>query len=108
MSFADEESGEHWARIAGKKVDLIPTRSFDPATRKRKADEIRKFYRTGGPFAFLSVELLDNRSEFLADLKIRVREEEGRPEGPGGSATAKAGPGAGNPMSPLHHLLRRL
>jgi hypothetical protein len=77
VSFADEESAAHWERLVGKKVNLVPTRSFDAATRHRKAAEIRRHYHADGPFAFLNVELLDNRSEFLAALKVRVREEEG-------------------------------
>ena len=37
--------------------------------------KVRKRYRVEGPLAFLHVNLLDNRSEFLAPLRLRVFEE---------------------------------
>jgi hypothetical protein len=77
MSFADRESAELWRRIRGKKVNLAAVRSLDPATRRRKSREIEKHYKLDCPVAFLNVELLDNRSEFLADLLVRIREEDG-------------------------------
>jgi hypothetical protein len=58
-------------------VNLVPVRNFDAATRARKENEIRTHYRAGEPLAFINVELLDNRSEFLASLKVRVRQEKG-------------------------------
>ena len=77
LSFLDDESAQLWKLIAGKKVNLVAVRSFDPVVRKRKADEIQAHYKLDCPIAMLNVELLDNRSEFLADLKVRVRQEDG-------------------------------
>lgn len=74
--FADEESEALWKEVTGKKVNLAPVRSFNAEVRRRKDQEIRKHYTVQGPIAFLNVELLDNRSEFIADLKIRIRREE--------------------------------
>lgn len=77
VEFVDPESRQLWKQIAGKKVNLVPVRNFDAATRARKENEIRTHYRAGEPLAFINVELLDNRSEFLASLKVRVRQEKG-------------------------------
>ena len=43
--------------------------------RRRKAAEIRQYYSFQGPLAFIHVQLLDNRSEFLASLHMRVSVE---------------------------------
>jgi hypothetical protein len=77
IQFVDSESARLWDAIRGKKVSLAPVRSLDDATCTRKTAEIRGNYQVEGPVAFLHVALLDNRSEFLADLKIQVREEGG-------------------------------
>jgi hypothetical protein len=77
LSFADEASEKLWGRIAGKKVSLAPVRSLDADVRANKSREILANYRVEKPIAFLNVELLDNRSEFLAEIKLRVREENG-------------------------------
>jgi len=77
ITFADEESARLWKNITGKKVNLAPVRDFAPEVRRRKLADVRRHYAADGPFAFLNVELLDNRSEFAADLRIRIREEDG-------------------------------
>ena len=41
-----------------------------------KKTRIRAHYQTSGRLAFLCVHLLDNRSEFVAPLRLSVREEE--------------------------------
>jgi hypothetical protein len=78
VAFCDPESAALWTRLAGKKVNLVAVRSLDAPTRARKCREIVDNYKVDCPIAFLNVELLDNRSEFLADLKVRVREEDGQ------------------------------
>ncbi|MBM3737077.1 MAG: hypothetical protein FJW39_14945 [Acidobacteria bacterium] len=75
VAFSDAESAELWKSMVGKKVNLAPIRSFDPETRRRKTAELRKHYAMEGPIAFLNVELIDNRSEFLSELILRVRRE---------------------------------
>jgi hypothetical protein len=77
VAFADEETATLWPLIAGKNVHLAPLRGNTPADRKRKANEIRKHYSPSGKLAFIHVTLLDNRSEFIAPLQIRVVEEDG-------------------------------
>jgi hypothetical protein len=56
----------------GKKVRLVSLKQADPAARARKEAEIEHHYRPTGPFAFVHVDLLDNRSEFLAPLQFHV------------------------------------
>jgi hypothetical protein len=77
FNFADEESEDIWKSIRGKKVHLVPLRTYTRPARSRKEEEIRKYYAVDGPIAFIHVKLLDNRSEFLAPLKVRVRREGG-------------------------------
>ena len=77
VTFADEEMARLWPLIAGKKVNLAPLRTNTASARKHKAAELRKHYSPAGSLAFIHVKLLDNRSEFIAPLQIRVTEEGG-------------------------------
>ncbi len=71
--FADDESAELWKAMVGKRVNLVPLRGGTRGMREKKAAELRRYYAIRGPLAFLNVELMDNRSEFLAPLTLRVR-----------------------------------
>ena len=73
----DEESARLWKEIVGKKVNLVPSRIAEPRGREKKAAELRRYYAIRGPLAFLHVHQMDNRSEFLAPLTLRVRKAEG-------------------------------
>lgn len=75
LTFSDTKSVELWRAIGGKKVNLVPLRSNTPEARKKKAAEIREHYNVKGPIAFIHVELLDNRSEFLSPLNLTIAEE---------------------------------
>jgi hypothetical protein len=75
FKFDSPESAHLWDEISGKKVNLVPVRSDEPGARNRKAIEIRTHYRNEAPIAFCHVALLDNRSEFLAPLRIAVERE---------------------------------
>lgn len=75
LTFDDAESQRLWSGVTGKKVHVVPIRTATPEARKRKLDEIQKHYTMRGSFAFIHVTLLDNRSEFFAPLKVRVRQE---------------------------------
>jgi len=77
ISFADSASKAHWPRIVHKKVHLVAVKALDAATCSAKRAEIQRFYRMDGPFAFVHVELLDNRSEFLAPLQLHVQPADG-------------------------------
>jgi hypothetical protein len=54
----------------------VPLRTNTRASRSRKAAELRKYYSISGPIAFVHVRLVDNRSEFLSSLRLRVTEED--------------------------------
>lgn len=71
--FADEETERLWPSLLHKKVHLVPLRSA--SARGKKAGEIRSHYLVQGPLAFCTVELVDNRSEFLSKPLLRVRKE---------------------------------
>jgi len=70
---ADKSSSDIWDTLCGKKVHLVPVRT--PSLRSKKAAEIRKFYSVKGPLAFVHVNLVDNRSEFVAKPSLRVTKE---------------------------------
>ena len=72
LHFLDTESLQGWHSITGKKVHLVPLRTASKRARARKAQELRKYYLIKEPIAFIHVNLLDNRSEFLAPLKVRL------------------------------------
>jgi len=76
FSFRDGESEKHWPQIVGKKVHLVPLRTNTAAARKKKLADVRKYYAIKGPVAFIYVQLMDNRSEFLAELRVQVRPED--------------------------------
>lgn len=75
VTFADDETVRLWQGLTGKKVNLVPLRTITPAARERKAAELRTYYAPRGPLAFIHVSLLDNRSEFLAPLRLRVTQQ---------------------------------
>ncbi|MCS6805754.1 MAG: hypothetical protein RMM98_09305 [Acidobacteriota bacterium] len=75
IKLMDEESLRLWPLLKGKTVNLVPLRTSNEAARVRKEREIRKYYSIEGPLAFIHVNLVDDRSEFLARLRVRVRSE---------------------------------
>jgi hypothetical protein len=75
ITFADDQTSRLWPSLVGKKVNLVPLRTNTPQARKRKADELRRYYSAAGPLAFVHVRLLDNRSEFIAPLQARITAE---------------------------------
>lgn len=74
--FADVESWRIGPELRGKKVHLAPIASSSAEARRKKRAEISRHYHVRGPFLFLHVNLLDNRSEFSAPLEISLRKEE--------------------------------
>jgi hypothetical protein len=75
MIFADAESNRLFNAITDKKVHLVPIRGDSAQFRQRKAREIHEHYNVKGPLAFVNIRLLDNRSEFLSPICVRVRLE---------------------------------
>ena len=72
IRFVDPQSAGLWTSLAGKKVNLVPLRRSTPEGRATKAAELREHYAINGPLAFLQVNLIDDRSEFLAPLRVKV------------------------------------
>ncbi|HKF48520.1 MAG TPA: hypothetical protein VKB38_14275 [Terracidiphilus sp.] len=73
--YADRESWEMGPTLRGKKVHLVPIKSGSREARVKKREEIGRYYGVRGPFLFLHVNLLDNRSEFAAPLEVTVSKE---------------------------------
>ena len=73
--FVDQASTELGPSLVGKKVHIVSMKARSPEARAEKGAEIRRYYRIDEPLAFVHVNLLDNRSEFLAPLEVAVRRE---------------------------------
>lgn len=77
-TFADAESERLWNEMVARKANMVPVRSLDPQVCADRVAKVRKYYNVDGPLAFVHVNLLDNRSEFLSPLQISVRQEAGQ------------------------------
>jgi hypothetical protein len=75
--FCDAESERLWNQLCREKANLVPVDSLDPDVRKSHEKQMAHYYHLKGPLAFVSVNLLDNRSEFLSPIEISVRKEGG-------------------------------
>jgi hypothetical protein len=73
--FADVESWRMGPELRGKKVHLVPIPDCSVECRRRKKELISRHYNVKGPFLFVHVNLLDNRSEFSAPLEVTVRKD---------------------------------
>jgi hypothetical protein len=76
VHFTDENSFDLWHTIIGKKVHLVPLKMYTLRSMTEKAEEIRRYYQVKEPIAFVHVYLLNNRSDFITPLRLRVREME--------------------------------
>ena len=65
----------NFGRSSLKKVNLVSHSVSTMEHRTALADEIRRHYKIDGPLAFLHVNLMDNRSEFLSPLRLRAFRE---------------------------------
>jgi hypothetical protein len=73
MELADHETAALWPEIRGKRVSLVPLRSFEEGHRRDKVEEIQTYYNVHGKLAFLHIYLHDDRSEFATRLRVGVR-----------------------------------
>src|SRR6516162_11138670 len=71
--FADIESWSIGRELTGKKVHLVPIENSSEENCSKKRTEITQHYNACGPFLFLHVNLLDNRSEFTAPPEVSLR-----------------------------------
>lgn len=74
--FIDSDSANLWGAIEGKKVNLIPHHTPTLEHRTMLAAKVREHYNVKGPLTFLHVNLMDNRSDFLAPLRLKVFRED--------------------------------
>ncbi|HTH53800.1 MAG TPA: hypothetical protein VL495_07615 [Edaphobacter sp.] len=72
LTLIDDESARLWQTIVGKKISLIPYHGGGPTAQQPLEQKIRQHYVITEPLAFLHVNLQDNRSEFLARLRLRI------------------------------------
>lgn len=75
VKLVDENSARLWESLRGKKVNLVPLHSDDPDYRARLLQKVAASFKTDGPMAFLHVNLMDNRSDFLSSLRVRVAKD---------------------------------
>jgi hypothetical protein len=73
--FTDVESWRLGPELRGKKVHMVPMKASSPDDRRRKKADIVRQFKVAGPFLFLHVKLLDNRSEFSAPLDVSLWKE---------------------------------
>src|SRR5262249_23545469 len=74
--FVDVESWSLGPAIRGKRVHLVPVKTSSADDRRRKRAEISRHFNVHGPFLFLHVNLLDNRSEFSSPLDVNLWKED--------------------------------
>jgi hypothetical protein len=75
--FASVESWRLGPELRGKKVHLVPVKNCSAENRAKKKREIARHFNVRGPFLFLHVNLIDNRSEFAAPLEVHLSKEDG-------------------------------
>jgi len=63
IEFCDASRPALWPKLHGKAVNLV-RQVLHSIDRRHKAKEIREFYKTHGPLAFIHVELAEDRSQF--------------------------------------------
>ena len=76
-TFCDEDSEKLWKSMLEKKVNMVPVRSLTPDVIDSREKKVKNYYKIDGPMAFITVRLLDNRSEFLSPIEISVTLEKG-------------------------------
>jgi hypothetical protein len=88
--FADPESERLWNMLVDKKVNMVPIGRVALPARAERAEQLRKYYNVEGSVVFVHVTLLDNRSEFLSPLEIKVTKQKGQYLVEAAQAVAKA------------------
>lgn len=71
----DVESWRLGPELRGKKVHMVPMKTSSVSDRRAKRAEIARHFKVSGPFLFLNVKLVDNRSEFTAPLDVKLWKE---------------------------------
>ena len=69
ISSPTSRAGASGPSCGARRCTWFPCRSLSAEARRRKRAEIARHYNVRGPFLFLHVNLLDNRSEFSAPAR---------------------------------------
>ena len=77
IALADESMRQFIPLVRGKKVHMVPVKHNDSASLAKKRAEITKYFNVSGPFAFVKVHLVDNRSEFTSAIEVEVLQDGG-------------------------------
>jgi hypothetical protein len=75
LEFDGPECEQTFQAMKGKKVNLVPVRGPDLASRDHVRDKIHENFKFVGPLVFVHVELLDNRSDFMSPVQISISRE---------------------------------
>jgi hypothetical protein len=70
LKFVDTTSQEIWRRIVHERLIMVPIRHSGAQFRQAKLNEVTKQFVVDGKLAFIHVQLIDNRSDFWAELQI--------------------------------------
>jgi len=73
VQYTDQDSRRITESLCCHKVNLVAAYSLDENVLRAKEAQVRRYYRVEGPLAFVHVTLIDNRSEFLGPVCLRVR-----------------------------------
>jgi hypothetical protein len=73
--FLDDSSAALWQEMVRARVNVVPVMALEPDLMERRRRQVQDCYRAEGPFAFVKVDLLDNRSEFLSPLEVSVTKD---------------------------------
>jgi hypothetical protein len=62
-----------WNQASAQGVVLVPIRKMGSVdVLKGKKEQVKKYFAISNPIAFLHIELMDNRSEFLAEPQVQI------------------------------------
>jgi hypothetical protein len=75
LEFDTPGSEQMFKGMVDKKVNLVPVRGGDLASRDHVRAKIYDNFKVVGPLVFVHVELLDNRSDFMSPVQISIRKE---------------------------------
>ena len=73
--FIDEESHRIWDELRGECANLVGLSTLDPEYRAALRGKVASYYKLKGPITFVHVTLIDDRSDFYEQLRIKVTRE---------------------------------
>ncbi len=70
--FMDEDSRRIWTELQGECANLVGLSTLDPDYRAALRENIISHYKLKGPLTFVHVTMIDDRSEFYEQLRIKI------------------------------------